>query len=60
MSGLGFRRGSYRCVFRQGYYFPDTTAPHKYFNGTDLEEEYAKILEVNETKYLEVDPKNKI
>ena len=37
MSGLGFRRGSYRCVCRQGYYFPDTTAPHKYFNGTDLE-----------------------
>lgn len=46
ISGLGFRRGSYKCVCQTGYYHPDTSSPNKYFNGTVLEEEYAKILEV--------------
>jgi hypothetical protein len=49
VSGLGFRRGSYKCVCQKGFYFPDTTSIHKFFNGTDLEEEYAKILEVRRT-----------
>lgn len=40
--GLGFRRGSYRCVCKDGFYFPNVTSPHKYYNGTVLEEEYEK------------------
>ena len=46
LTGLGFRRGSYTCVCRPGFYFPDTQAKHKYYNGTILEEEYEKILMV--------------
>lgn len=44
ISGLGFRRGSYKCICRKGYYFPDTTLPQKYFNGSTLEEEYEKLM----------------
>ena len=47
ISGLGFRRGSYKCLCRQGFYFPNTTVENRYFNGTELEEEYSKILEVS-------------
>jgi len=50
VSGLGFRRGSYKCVCKVGYYYPDVEAVNRYFNGTHLEEEYAKILEVIENK----------
>ena len=46
IAGLGFRRGSYKCVCKIGYYYPNTTAENRFFNGTDLEEEYSKILEV--------------
>ena len=48
VSGLGFRRGSYRCLCKIGYYFPNEVegGGGKYFNGTVLEEEYAKKLEV--------------
>ncbi|XP_058829415.1 uncharacterized protein LOC131688858 [Topomyia yanbarensis] len=42
--GLGFRRGSYRCVCRKGFYFPDTSHEQKWFNGTTLEEEYEKLM----------------
>ncbi|XP_060805002.1 metabotropic glycine receptor [Amyelois transitella] len=42
--GLGFRRGSYRCVCRRGFYFPNTTAELRYYNGSDIEEEYEKHL----------------
>ena len=50
ISGLGFRRGSYKCVCRIGFYFPDTeSATNRFFNGTTLEEEYAKRLEVRQT-----------
>ncbi|XP_055607463.1 uncharacterized protein LOC129755136 [Uranotaenia lowii] len=42
--GLGFRRGSYRCVCRKGFYFPDTAIQQKWFNGTTLEEEYEKLM----------------
>lgn len=45
--GLGFRRGSYKCVCRRGYYYPDVRLEFKYFNGTTLEEEYAKLMQVS-------------
>ncbi len=44
--GLGFRRGSYKCVCRKGYYYPDTKNEYKFFNGSTLEEEYAKLMQV--------------
>ena len=47
ISGLGFRRGSYKCVCRIGYYFPDAESANKFFDGTTLEEEYAKRLEAS-------------
>lgn len=47
ISGLGFRRGSYKCVCRKGFYFPDITLPQKYFNGSTLEEEYEKLMLVS-------------
>ncbi|RUS88961.1 hypothetical protein EGW08_003297, partial [Elysia chlorotica] len=40
--GLGFRRGSYKCVCKKGYYFPDPTARDKFYTGTDVEHEYEK------------------
>lgn len=48
LAGLGFRRGSYKCVCKKGYYFPDTTAERRYYNGTLLEEEYEKYMLVSE------------
>ncbi|XP_064117998.1 LOW QUALITY PROTEIN: uncharacterized protein LOC135223490 [Macrobrachium nipponense] len=42
--GLGFRRGSYKCECRDGFYFPDISADKKYFNGSLIEEEYEKKL----------------
>lgn len=47
ISGLGFRRGSYKCVCRKGYYFPDTNMQLKYYNGSTLEEEYEKYMLVS-------------
>ncbi|XP_055917613.1 probable G-protein coupled receptor 158 [Eupeodes corollae] len=44
LKGLGFRRGSYKCVCRKGFYFPDTMSMHKFFNGSILEEEYEKLM----------------
>ncbi|XP_021699568.1 uncharacterized protein LOC23687899 isoform X2 [Aedes aegypti] len=49
--GLGFRRGSYRCVCRKGYYFPDTSIEQKWFNGTTLEEEYEKLMQSEYSTY---------
>lgn len=40
--GLGFRRGSYKCVCKDSFYFPNVTAKHRYFFGTDVEHEYEK------------------
>lgn len=37
VTGLGFRAGSYKCVCRSGYYFPNVTASAKYFNGSEIE-----------------------
>ncbi|XP_067631335.1 uncharacterized protein [Eurosta solidaginis] len=44
LKGLGFRRGSYKCVCRKGYFFPDTISTQKFFNGSLLEEEYEKLM----------------
>ncbi|XP_055837050.1 uncharacterized protein LOC129905573 isoform X3 [Episyrphus balteatus] len=44
LKGLGFRRGSYKCICRKGFYFPDTISMHKFFNGSILEEEYEKLM----------------
>ena len=39
----GFKRGSYRCTCKKGYYYPDITANDvKAFNGSAIEEEYDK------------------
>lgn len=45
--GLGFRRGSYKCLCRKGFYFPDIVSQHKFFNGSLLEEEYEKLMLVS-------------
>ncbi|CAM1308461.1 Uncharacterised protein g4862 [Pycnogonum litorale] len=44
ITGLGFRRGSYNCVCKPGYYFPETSSTRKYYNGSEVEEEYEKNL----------------
>lgn len=44
LTGFGFRRGSYKCVCRKGYYFPNDTSTEKWFNGVVLEEEYEKLM----------------
>ncbi|XP_045488585.1 probable G-protein coupled receptor CG31760 [Pieris rapae] len=49
--GLGFRRGSYRCVCRRGFYFPNTTAENRYYNGSVIEEEYEKHLQQYQSLY---------
>lgn len=47
VKGLGFRRGSYRCFCKKGFYFPDISTDQKYFNGSTLEEEYEKYMLVS-------------
>ncbi|KAL4234147.1 hypothetical protein ACF0H5_005800 [Mactra antiquata] len=44
ISGLGFRRGSYKCVCKDGFYFPDTSATHKYYNGSEIEIRYREKI----------------
>ncbi|XP_025834712.1 probable G-protein coupled receptor 158 [Agrilus planipennis] len=51
VSGLGFRRGSYKCVCKPGFYFPDVNAERRYYNGTVVEEEYEKLMLGQESKY---------
>ena len=46
IQGKGFRRGSYNCVCKDGYYFPYADSEHKWFLGTEVEAEYAKMKEV--------------
>ncbi|KAK1123587.1 hypothetical protein K0M31_008288 [Melipona bicolor] len=48
--GLGFRRGSYRCICKRGFYYPDTKSPNRYYNGTVIEEEYEKLMMVSLSK----------
>ncbi|XP_031769162.1 probable G-protein coupled receptor 158 [Galleria mellonella] len=49
--GLGFRRGSYRCLCRRGFYFPNTTAVNRYYNGSEIEEEYEKHILLQKNLY---------
>ncbi|XP_076180997.1 metabotropic glycine receptor [Ptiloglossa arizonensis] len=49
--GLGFRRGSYRCVCKRGFYYPDTKSTSRYYNGTVIEEEYEKLMMSDESQY---------
>lgn len=42
IANQGFKRGSYRCICRRGYYFPHPNSDTKYFNGSEIEEEYDK------------------
>ncbi|XP_076236374.1 metabotropic glycine receptor [Calliopsis andreniformis] len=51
ISGLGFRRGSYRCVCKRGFYYPDTKSANRYYNGTVIEEEYEKLMMGEESQY---------
>ncbi|XP_074645793.1 metabotropic glycine receptor-like [Tubulanus polymorphus] len=51
--GLGFRRGSYKCICKMGYYFPDPSAGLDYFNGTEIEIEFEKHSKNLENRYLE-------
>lgn len=55
LSGLGFRRGSYKCVCKRGYYFPGPKyvahAGPRYFNGVIIEEEYEKQMLVSVQSY---------
>ena len=47
--GLGFRRGSYKCVCKAGFYFPDTSIPieYRYYNGSEIETEYERKMQVS-------------
>ncbi|XP_015113289.1 probable G-protein coupled receptor CG31760 [Diachasma alloeum] len=49
--GLGFRRGSYRCVCKRGFYYPDTKSSERYYNGTVIEEEFEKLMVGEESQY---------
>ncbi|XP_060829665.1 metabotropic glycine receptor-like [Bombus pascuorum] len=49
--GLGFRRGSYRCICKRGFYYPDTKSINRYYNGTVIEEEYEKLMMGEENQY---------
>lgn len=51
LPGLGFRRGSYICICRKGFYFPDTSAERRYYNGTVIEEEYEKLIVGDQSQY---------
>ncbi|CAH1788353.1 unnamed protein product [Owenia fusiformis] len=41
----GFTSGAYTCRCHPGYYFPNSTAASKYYNGLTLEAEYLRMLE---------------
>ncbi|CAL7942101.1 unnamed protein product [Xylocopa violacea] len=49
--GLGFRRGSYRCICKRGFYYPETKSTSRYYNGTVIEEEYEKLMMGDESQY---------
>ena len=52
--GLGFRRGSYKCACKKGFYFPDTVIPveERYFNGSEIEVEYERNFQVSQLTML--------
>ncbi|KAJ8041712.1 hypothetical protein HOLleu_12603 [Holothuria leucospilota] len=45
IQGRGFSRGSYKCVCREGFFFPDLSVPPelRYYNGTDIEHHYTQM-----------------
>lgn len=47
----GFKRGSYICTCRRGYYFPESRAPLKAFNGTLIELEHDRKLRGEPNSY---------
>ncbi|CAH1249604.1 GPR158 [Branchiostoma lanceolatum] len=49
--GQAFRRGSYYCQCRKGYYFPDPTVNKTFFDGTVVEEEYLRWRRGKRTAY---------
>ncbi|XP_006610332.1 probable G-protein coupled receptor CG31760 [Apis dorsata] len=51
--GLGFRRGSYRCICKRGFYYPDIKSTSRYYNGTVIEEEFEKLMMGEESQYDE-------
>ncbi|XP_071507716.1 probable G-protein coupled receptor CG31760 [Diadema antillarum] len=51
IEGLGFCRGSYKCVCKKGYYFPDLNAEHHYYNGTEMEEQYDLFISSKSKRY---------
>ncbi|XP_072013003.1 probable G-protein coupled receptor CG31760 [Amphiura filiformis] len=51
---LGFRRGSYKCECKPGFYFPDINAQHRYYNGTLLEEQFELKLAKRSNIYDEL------
>ena len=55
IGGLGFRRGSYKCICKDGFYFPDTTAQQKYYNGSQIEEEFEKKIIVSNKSCIQSD-----
>lgn len=46
--GLGFRRGSYKCVCKKGYFYPDFKVPDtlRYYNGSEIEVQYERMIRV--------------
>ncbi|KAK7600849.1 hypothetical protein V9T40_008290 [Parthenolecanium corni] len=53
IKGLGFRRGSYKCVCQKGFYFRDAISNQSYFEGSVVEEEYEKLMMGDESIYNE-------
>ncbi|XP_044576570.1 probable G-protein coupled receptor CG31760 [Cotesia glomerata] len=49
--GLGFRRGSYRCICKRGFYYPDIKSTERYYNGTVVEEEFEKLMLGEHSQY---------
>ena len=47
----GFKRGSYICTCKRGFYFPDALAPEKAFNGSVIEREHDRMLRGESNAY---------
>ncbi|GAV02854.1 hypothetical protein RvY_13368 [Ramazzottius varieornatus] len=51
-TGLGFRRGTYQCTCRPGYYFPNASSSTKAFSGFDVEDAYAAWVMNGSAEYF--------
>lgn len=51
IANQGFKRGSYICMCKRGYYFPEPRAPFKAFNGTLIELEHDRKLRGEPNSY---------